>query len=277
MIRMIIADDEPITRMGLQSLDWKEEGFELVGLGANGLETLELIRAVHPDLVLTDIKMPGLDGLALMELIQAENPSIKWVFITAYHQLDYAMTAIKLGAVGFVLKPTDPDEIILACRKAKQVIEEDRKRNELELGLRHQLKEYSFTLQGMLVPDSDISKLNEVIAKIMEYMELNYMEEMTIAKVADMLHYHPDYLSRLFKKETGENFSDTLARIRMQKAVDMLADPQIKVFEIASRVGIRDSRYFGQMFKKHYGQTPNDFRKQLFIRHDERGRHLNDA
>ncbi len=72
MIRMIIADDEPITRMGLQSLGWEEEGFELVGLGANGLEALELIRAVHPDLVLTDIKMPGLDGLALMELIQAE-------------------------------------------------------------------------------------------------------------------------------------------------------------------------------------------------------------
>ncbi|WP_307450049.1 response regulator [Paenibacillus sp. V4I3] len=55
---MIIADDEPITRMGLRSLDWEEEGFELVGLGANGLEALELIRAVNPDLVLTDIKMP---------------------------------------------------------------------------------------------------------------------------------------------------------------------------------------------------------------------------
>ncbi|OPH60277.1 hypothetical protein BC351_17415 [Paenibacillus ferrarius] len=276
MIRMIIADDEHITRMGLQSLDWEEEGFELAGLGANGLEALALIRNVKPDLVLTDIKMPGLDGLALMALMQAEQPAIKWVFITAYHQLDYAMAAIKLGAVGFVLKPTDPDEIMAACRKAKQAIEEDRQREAIELGLRHQLKEYSFTLQGMLVPDHEVSKHNEVIALIMDEIELNYQHEMTIAKVADKLHYHPDYLSRLFKKETGENFSDTLTRIRLQKAMDMLADPQRKVFEIASQVGIRDARYFGQLFKKYFGQTPNDFRKMLFVRSDERGDALND-
>ena len=69
MIRMIIADDEPITRMGLQSLDWLKEGFEVVGVAVNGLDALEQIRRTKPDLVLTDIKMPGLDGLAGLDRI----------------------------------------------------------------------------------------------------------------------------------------------------------------------------------------------------------------
>jgi two-component system response regulator YesN len=271
VIRMIIADDEPVTRLGLQSLNWEKEGFELVGVAANGLEALAQTRSVKPDLILSDIRMPGIDGLALMELLKTESPSIKFVFITAYHQLDYALTAIKLGAAGFVLKPTDPEEIMMACNNAKQYIEKDRQSSAIELGLRQQVKEYSFTLQGTVMPDNEACKVNEVISKIINYMELNYMREVTISKVAEMLHYHPDYLSRLFKKETGENFSDTLTRIRMQKTLEMLRNPQVKVFEIADRVGIRDSRYFGQMFKKHYGMTPNEFRKQLLVRQAERG------
>jgi two-component system response regulator YesN len=266
MIRMIIADDEQITRMGLQSLNWEEEGFEVIGVATNGIEAQAQINSLKPDLVLTDIRMPGLDGLALMQQLRAGNNLTQFVFITAYHQLDYALTAIKLGAVGFVLKPTDPDEIIQACKKAKQVIDEERARIAIELGLRNQLKEFSFTLQGMLVSETEFSKWSEVTLQIVRYIELNYMHEMTITKVAETLHYHPDYLSRLFKKETGANFSDTLTRIRMQKAVDILADSQVKVYEIAERVGIQDSRYFGQMFKKHYGMTPNEFRKQHFVR-----------
>jgi two-component system response regulator YesN len=77
MIRMILADDEPITRMGLQSLNWEEEGFEVVGIAANGLEALELIQSLKPDLVLTDIRMPGLDGLTLMEKLKTENHRIQ--------------------------------------------------------------------------------------------------------------------------------------------------------------------------------------------------------
>jgi len=270
MIRMIIADDEPITRMGLQSLDWLKEGFEVVGVAVNGLDALEQIRRTKPDLVLTDIKMPGLDGLALIELMKAEFPAIKCVFLTAYHQLDYALTAIKLGASGFVLKPSDPAEILAACRKAKQFIDEERARIALELGLRNQLKAFSFTLQGKLVLEKELSKWSEVTLQMIQYIELNYMQDMTITKLAETLHYHPDYLSRLFKKETGENFSDILTRIRMQKAVDILKDPQVKIYEIAERVGIQDSRYFGQTFKKHYGMTPNEFRKQLFVEQVER-------
>lgn len=267
MIKLVIADDEHITRLGLQSLDWEEEGFQIVGVAGSGLEALDLIRSCKPDLLLTDIRMPGMDGLSLMKVIQTEFPQIKVIFITAYHQLDYAMSAIKLGAAGFVLKPTDPDEIMDTCKKAKLHIEADRSRLSAEQQLRQQVKEYTLTLQEKMLPDTEVR--SDVVNTVSTYLENHYMDEITISKLADQLHFHPDYLSRVFKKETGENFSDTLTRIRMHKAVELLADPAIRVYEISELVGIRDSRYFSQLFKKRYGVTPNEFRVRTLTTYKE--------
>lgn len=151
MITMVIADDEHITRLGLQSLDWESEGFRLTGLASSGPEALDMVRSLAPDLLLTDIRMPGMDGLSLMKTLNQENRPVKVVFITAYHQLDYALSAIELGAVGFVLKPTDPNEIMAACRKAKLQIEAEREQAAAERDMRQQLKEGYFLI-GMMVP-----------------------------------------------------------------------------------------------------------------------------
>lgn len=272
MIKLIIADDEHITRLGLQSMDWENEGFRLEGAASTGPEALAMVRSLAPDLLVTDIRMPGMDGLTLMQTLKQEYPKIKVVFITAYHQLDYALSAIELGAVGFVLKPTDPDEILEVCRKAKDQIEAEREQAAAETHLRQQLKEYTLTLQGKVLPEADSG--NAIVATMTDFLEHHYMEDVTIGKISEELHFHPDYLSRLFKKETGENFSDTLTRIRMQKAVEHLADPEIRVYEIAAKVGIKDARYFGQMFKKRFGLTPNEFRQQqlALIDKDNSGR-----
>ncbi|TXK80036.1 response regulator [Paenibacillus sp. N3.4] len=64
MVRMIIADDEPMMRKGLQTLEWREMGFEVIGIAENGLQAYEMIAALQPDLILTDIRMPGLNGIS---------------------------------------------------------------------------------------------------------------------------------------------------------------------------------------------------------------------
>ncbi|WP_274654387.1 response regulator transcription factor [Paenibacillus humicola] len=263
MISIIIADDEPITRQGLSILPWEEEGFVLAGVADNGLEALELVRVSGSDILLTDIRMPFMDGLELIENARHEFPQLKVIFITAYHELDYALKAIQLGASGFVLKPTDPDEIMHECRKAKQSIESERERKKDHEHMRHRLEEYQFMLEGKVMKDSVSGCGNSVIGSILQEMETGYMEELTLQQFSQRYHFHPDYLTRLFKKETGDNFVNVLARIRMQKAAALLADPSIKVYEIAERVGFRDARYFGQMFKKRYGVTPHGFRQRL--------------
>ncbi|OXM82999.1 response regulator transcription factor [Paenibacillus rigui] len=263
MISIVIADDEQITRQGLSILPWEEEGIVLAGLASNGLEALELVRSHRSDILLTDIRMPGMNGLEVMECARNEHPQLKVIFITAYHQLDYALKAIQLGASGFVLKPTDPDEIMNVCRKAKNSIISEREQKKATKDVQDRLKEYQYILEGKVKADTSLRSVSGVITNILQEMESRYMEDLTIQQFSQRYHFHPDYLTRLFKKETGDNFVNVLVRIRMQRAVGLLADFSIKVYEIAERVGVRDSRYFGQIFKKHYGVTPQDFRKRL--------------
>jgi two-component system response regulator YesN len=73
------------------------------------------------------------------------------------------------------------------------------------------------------------------------------------------------YLSRLIKKETGENFLEILTRIRLQKACEMLSDPDMKAYEVAEMVGIRDAGYFSQVFRKYFGMTPSEYREKLIF------------
>jgi two-component system response regulator YesN len=263
MINIVLADDEPITRQGLALLDWAGEDFNVVGVAAHGVEALQLVRKWKPDLLLTDIRMPGLGGLELMQVAIREQPNLKVVFLTAHHQLNYALEAITLGAVGFVLKPTEPEEIMKECRKAQRLIAMERSRSSQEEGMREQLKEYAMTLHEKIMPQSDAEALHAVVRVMLDHMEQHYMNNITIDSLAKMHHFNPDYLSRLFKKETGDTFVNTLTRMRMQKAVSLLGDNQMKVYEVAEKVGIRDTRYFGQMFKKRYGVKPNEFRKQI--------------
>ncbi|MCS7461345.1 response regulator [Paenibacillus doosanensis] len=269
MVSIIIADDEPITRQGLSMLPWEEEGFVLSGLVSNGVEALDLIRSCRSDILLTDIRMPGMNGLELMECARHEHPQLKVIFITAYHQLEYALKAIQLGASGFVLKPTDPDEIMNECRKVKESIDSERERKKAAKDIEERLKEYQYILESKVKADASSNSVSSVIVDILREMETRYMEDLTLQLFSQRYHFHPDYLTRLFKKETGDNFVNVLVRIRMQQAVHLLADASIKIYEIAERVGIRDSRYFGQLFKKHYGVTPHEFRKRLHSGQDE--------
>lgn len=125
MISMIIADDELIIRQGLLTIPWNEYGIEVIGVASNGEEALYLSKTACPQILLTDIRMPGIDGLKLIETIKSEMPDIKAILLTGYQDFAYAYSAIQLGAMGYVLKPSDPDEIINIVLKAKKQIEEE--------------------------------------------------------------------------------------------------------------------------------------------------------
>ncbi len=124
MITMVIADDELFIRQGLMSIPWDELGIRVTGVASNGVEALSMVKAEHPQILLTDIKMPGMDGLKLIEAVKNEVPDIKAILLSGYQDFSYAHSAIKLGAMGYVLKPSDPDEIINTVLKAKKQIEE---------------------------------------------------------------------------------------------------------------------------------------------------------
>lgn len=245
MIGMVIADDELIIRQGLMSINWNLYDIKVLGIAANGDEALSMIISKHPQILVTDIRMPGIDGLNLIEAAKKQVPEIQSILLTGYEDFNYARAAISLGAVGYILKPSDPDEIIEAVLKAK------RKINEI------------IRLRGLVNPYKAPTIKNKVISDILDYIKNHYTEDISLYTAAEYVHMNHIYISRLFKKELGETFLETLTKIRLKKACELLSNYEYKIYEVASMVGIIDSGYFSQVFKKYYGITPSEYRDKL--------------
>ena len=99
------------------------------------------------------------------------------------------------------------------------------------------------------------------ISDILQYIEQNYMTDITLATLSEHMHFSPAYLSRLIKKETGYNFIWLLTMMRMLKAAELLTTTNLKVYAVCERVGIADQRYFSQVFRKTFGHTPMEYQK----------------
>lgn len=241
MYGMVIADDELMIRKGLMSIPWNDYDIQILGVAGDGEQALSLLKSECPEILLTDIRMPGIDGLKLIEAAKAENPEIQTILLTGYEDFNYAREAIRLGAIGYILKPSDPDEIIESVNKAKRNLDRNNPNHVKASAIR-----------------------NRAIGTLFDYMEKHYAEEITLYTAAEFVHMNHIYVSRLFKKEIGKTFLDALTTIRMKKACELLADNDNRIYEIAEKVGVQDSGYFSQVFKKYYDMTPSEYRDKLF-------------
>ena len=154
MLKVIIADDEErVCRLIHMLIDWQALNMELAGTASNGLEALELVRTCHPDILITDIRMPGCHGLELIERAKQEQPQLEIVIISGYAHFEYAQSAIRHGVGDYLLKPIDKTELMQTMRKLA-----DRCRSRRKLGsevedLRRSSREDKQQLQGRLMQD----------------------------------------------------------------------------------------------------------------------------
>ena len=119
-IRILVADDHLIIRQGLRLILETQEGFEMVGEAANGAEALGLCAELHPDVVLMDLRMPGMDGLTAIEHLRVEQPGIAVVILTTFNEDDLMMRGLRLGAKGYLLKDTDRETLFHTIRAANR-------------------------------------------------------------------------------------------------------------------------------------------------------------
>ncbi|GEN50048.1 DNA-binding response regulator [Alkalibacterium pelagium] len=152
MYSVIIVDDEPIVREGIEYLiDWKKEGFEIIDSAENGLEGLALITEKMPDLVITDIKMPGLDGLQMVKQAQESNCQTKFIILSGYSDFKFAQDAITYGAVQYLLKPIDEEELMGVLFKVKQQLAEELKDEKTKRYVQSYIENqqiYSYVIHG---------------------------------------------------------------------------------------------------------------------------------
>jgi len=116
MIRIIVADDHPIVRSGIVGLLSLDDGLEVVGEAADGAEAVELAHALHPDVVLIDLRMPRLTGAEATARLTAELPDVRVLVLTTYESDDDILGAIEAGASGYLLKAAPQEEIVAGIR-----------------------------------------------------------------------------------------------------------------------------------------------------------------
>lgn len=444
MYQVVIVDDEKEIREGLASWSWGEFGCEVAGCCAHGLEALQFVEEHPVDMIMTDIRMPFMDGLDLMEALNRRFPFVQVVILSGYNDFDYAKRAIQQGAVDYLLKPIAFDDLSQSIgrltarldeqKQAEQRLEALKRRTtrlagvlrrsfltrmfsgplspeELEqdgaegevlleaesytvgvltldrLALHgerlaaRELKLLAFSLENILndlwdghgygyhLVDRNLTEIfllsrnrtddadgesrerfEAVIQQLLKYIGLfkstlsigigaatalpeqvylsalsaqralagyaepssvligiaqepgagdsrpgggetaaaaggfadpdnadslilseakkyilsNYDRSITLKEVADHVYVSKGYLSSLFKNN-NETFLKYLTSIRMNKAKALMKDNEYKIYEIVEKVGYTDPAYFTEVFKRHTGKTPNEYRGKLKV------------
>lgn len=238
MYKMIIVDDEAEIRLGLKNyFPWNQIGFEVVYACSNGKQALEYIEKHPVDLVLTDIRMPAMDGIELAKELHRRKSSFYIIFLSGYKDFHYAKEALKYGVKDYIVKPGKFEEIQEVFAEAKSNL--DKAWNQSNM------KQKKYT--------------ENIIQTIEEYIKRNYAD-VRLEDIANILRMSPNYISSFYKEKTGENISNYVTKIRMEKAAELLADFHYKTYEISEKVGYYNPKNFSRVFKKYYGISPREYR-----------------
>ena len=236
---------------GLASLiHWKHLGFDLVGTAYDSETALRLIESLQPHVVVSDIQLNDGTGLELIEKVNGSSPEILFILISGYESFDYCRQAISLGAVNYISKPVNFEELESELRKCLRRIEEKQILKEADRVFIKHLRERS----------SKQAVEEKLIHRIKAYIDSNYYEYISIQSISDNFFIGQSYFSELFKKEFGITFRKYLTRLRMEKAKLYIIEGKYKISDIAFRVGYDDPGYFSQLFRKHSGLSPREFR-----------------
>jgi two-component system response regulator YesN len=359
-LRILVVEDEIKPREGLVRLIGKlGSEYEVVGQARNGSEGLEMAAALAPALILTDVKMPSMDGLEMIAALRQSGCAARFILISGYADFEYARRGIALGVKEYLLKPITKPMLEEALGKVRDELERDSGKAERLLppvmhedivsrlprgepeypqrieasaleavrgndadGLEAAVEDfYLYCVSGKYSPDGiseiahrfffsvtnlmkelDYSRFraiidrnvldrvlhyrgvdelhavfNDFLASIVQvssapsepyshpvrlavnYIKSGYRGKLSLEDAAEMAGLSPEYLSKLFLKETGRNFSTYVAEYRIEKSKPLLAAGELKAYEVAASVGISDPQYFCRVFKKCTGLSPGEY------------------
>lgn len=368
MYKVIVADDEPFMLEGWRTMiDWRACGYELCGTATDGEEALALFNSVEPDLVVTDIQMPVMDGLGLIHTLREDLAyTSKIVIVTGYSDFNYAKQAIRYQVDQYVLKPLVPEEIhqilmdmiepldkrrneqkqqngvmvtdeayenhlneyriseeydlehmmniskeILVLIEAGNTYSidialsallEKSKKAEVSLEWIHHVIRYihgellrkygkrevcreilcekewheaaswsSGTLQDLCVRLSKQLSQSELkqktgtgglVAEAVNELKQHYRSKIKLQDVANRIHVNSAYLGQQFKREMGVSFIDYVHQLRVEEARKLLRRTNMKITDIAFRLGYHDAEYFTQKFRAHTGELPSVYKNK---------------
>lgn len=235
---VLLVDDEKVIRKGIKKLlEDVITGYKVMWEASNGYEALEIANIEIPDLVITDIRMPEMNGIDFISYFKKRHPLVSVIVISGHDDFIYVREALKLGVKDYLLKPISRSELASTL----QNIDKERTSN-----------------NDIINPGESVN-----ISKIKDVINRNLEKEITLNFISNTLNLHPNYISQLFKQKTNIKLSEYIMQQRIEKSKELLTQTQLKIYDIAHLVGYVNSKHFSVVFKKIVGKTPYQYRQKI--------------
>ncbi|MBD2871982.1 response regulator transcription factor [Paenibacillus arenilitoris] len=244
-LRILVAEDEDLIRNHLvRKINELGEAVNVVGTAQDGKEALGLMQSGQPDLLVTDIRMPVMDGMALIKHMHLYHPRVRNIITSGYADFEYARQAMQYGVTDYLLKPISADELHRVLLRVKEAVDSEE-------------SAFRANMQGM---HSTGMNTGEIVGSVQRYLREHFRKDVSLEQIARHFNFNASYLSKLFMKHTGELPSRYLMTLRINEAKYLLANHRhLSVKEVGERVGYPDQFYFSRIFKQMTGCTPKDY------------------
>lgn len=240
---IMLVEDEALLRQSLaRHIDALGAGYKVVCQVADGQAALDALKQEDIHLIITDIRMPVMDGLALARNVHEQYPHILTIVLSGYADFQYAQEAIRQGVFDYLLKPVSQDKLENALGKAS-----------LQLQSHYELEEDT----SMTGKDAQ-----EIVDYVILYIRSHYMNEIDFTELSSRMGFSSAYLTKLFNKYVGNTPLKYLTDIRIHEAKHLLLNTSLPIREVGAKVGYPDQFHFSKTFRKLTGVNPTAYRQK---------------
>ncbi len=242
---VVVAEDEELLLNNLvQKIKKIDSDFEVIGTAQTGKQAYGLIEELSPDVIITDIKMPVMDGLELLTKVREHFPLTKFIITSGFSDFEYAKNAISLKVTDYLLKPVDTEELTSALLRIK--------------------KEFQITksnYEEVFNPGTTKMTSSQIAELLKDFLVENYTQDINLNLIANNLNYSSSYLTKIFCQVYDCTPSKYITNLRIAHAQRMLLhNPELSIRQIGEMVGYHDQGYFSRIFKKQTGISPFEYR-----------------
>lgn len=247
-MQVLLVDDDRFVIAALQKgIAWESLGITEVFTANNINSAKSIIENNKIDLLLSDIDMPHGSGLDLLNYLRENGNNVPTIFLTNYADFTYAQKAIELKSFHYFLKPIDYAELTRIIKKA---IKETQ-------GLKDTSPQKKDSLPEI---PTETSENESNIASLLQYVDEHFREDISREQLSVMFFFDPDYITKIFRKETGMSYKNYVIEKRLSLAKKLLSETDYPIHDISQYVGYDNYSYFTRLFKKSFGVTPIEFR-----------------